>query len=105
MVTISRDNPCFSITSVAHGLLPVFRRDTLKQIVCAALDEARHSGQFAIFAYVIMPDHLHVITSGPLKPSDTLRFCWSSGRCWKGWPREDEPLLPDLDEIVWRRPR
>ncbi len=182
MVTISRDTPCLSITSVAHDRLPVFRTDALKQTVCAASDEARHSGEFAIFAYVIMPDHLHVITSGPLKPSATLRFLngisshrvigylkkgnhtsslaklrdaqkarghahslwdghsqalpiysenffmqrvdylhqnpvraglveragdyrWSSVRCWKGWPREDEPLLPDLDEIVWRRPR
>jgi putative transposase len=182
MVTISRDQPCFSITSVTHDRLPVFRTGGLKQIFCAALDEARLSGDFAIFAYVIMPDHLHVITSGALKPSDTLRFLnrisghrvigylkegnhtsslaklrdvekarghayslwdghsqalpiysenffmqrlqyihqnpvraglveraedyrWSSVRCWKGWPSENEPLLPDLDKIVWRKPR
>ncbi len=74
MATISRDNPCLSITSVAHDRLPVFRTDALKDIVCAALDEARHSGGFSIFAYVIMPDHLHLITHGPLKPSETLRF-------------------------------
>jgi REP element-mobilizing transposase RayT len=74
MATISRDNPCLSITSVAHDRLPVFRTDALKKIVCAALDEARRSGGFAIFAYVIMPDHVHVITDGTLKPSDTLRF-------------------------------
>ena len=74
MATISRDNPCLSITSVAHDRLPVFRTDALKKIVCAALDEARHSGGFAIFAYVIMPDHLHIIADGTLKVSDTLRF-------------------------------
>jgi REP element-mobilizing transposase RayT len=38
------------------------------------LDEARHSAGFALFAYVIMPDHLHLITDGALEPSDTLRF-------------------------------
>ncbi len=74
MATISRDNPCLSITSVTHDRLPVFRTDAMKETVCAALDEARHSGSFSIFAYVIMPDHLHVITDGALKPSDTLRF-------------------------------
>ena len=74
MATISRDNPCLSITSVAHDRLPVFRTDALKKIVCSALDEARHSGGFAIFAYVIMPDHLHIITDGARKVSDTLRF-------------------------------
>jgi REP element-mobilizing transposase RayT len=182
MPTISRDNPCLSITSVAHDRLPVFRTDALKNLVCAALNEARHSGGFAIFAYVVMPDHLHFVTDGALKPSDTLRFLngissrrvigylkehdyttslaklrdagkarghvyslwdghsnalplfsesfflqrvnylhqnpvragwveraedyrWSSARCWKRWPRQDEPLLPDLDRIVWRKPR
>jgi putative transposase len=74
MVTISRDNPCLSITSAAHDRLPVFRTDAIKEIVCAALDEAGRSGGFAIFAYVIMPDHLHIITDGARKPSDTLRF-------------------------------
>ena len=182
MATISRDNPCLSITSATHGRLPVFRTNALKKVVCAALDEARRSGGFAIFAYVIMPDHLHIVTDGALKPSDTLRFLngissrrvigylkennytaslaklreapkarghthplwdghsqalplfsesffmqrvnyihqnpvraglveraedylWSSIRCWKRWPREDEPLLMDLDKIVWRKPR
>jgi hypothetical protein len=56
MATISRDTPCLSITSVARDRLPVFRTDTIKKIACAALDEARGSGRFAIFAYVIMPD-------------------------------------------------
>jgi len=46
----------------------------MKEIVCAALGEARLSGGFAIFAYVIMPEHLHIITDGARKPSDTLRF-------------------------------
>jgi len=181
MPTICRDHPSWFITSVTHDRLLVFRTDSLKQIVSAALDEARHSGCFAIFAYVIMPDHLHIITDGARKPSDTLRFLngissrrvigylkqglyttslaklrdapkgrrhvyslwdghsqalpiyserfllqrahylhqnpvraglvelaedyrWSSARCWKRWPREDEPLLPDLDKMVWRKP-
>jgi REP element-mobilizing transposase RayT len=73
MTTISRDSSCLSITSVAHDRLPAFRTDAVKNIVCGALDEARRSGGFVIFAYVIMPDHLHVITDGALKPSDTLR--------------------------------
>ena len=74
MVTISRDSPCLSITAVAKDRLPVFRSDAIKSILCAALDEARRSGGFFIFAYVIMPDHLHIVTNGVRKPSDTLRF-------------------------------
>ena len=179
MVTISRDTPCLSITSVARDRLPVFRTDAIKKITCAALDEARRSGGFALFAYVIMPDHLHIITDGARKPSDTLRFLngiaahrvigylndggykasleklrdnkkargheyslwdghsnvflvtsesvfmqrvnyihqnpvraglvaraedyrWSSARCWCRRILEDEPLLMDLKQIIWR---
>jgi len=74
MHTISRDSPCYYLTSVAKDRLPVFRTDEIKHITCAALDEARLSGEFALYAYVIMPDHLHVITDSRLSPSRTLQF-------------------------------
>lgn len=74
MARISRDAPFLSITTVSKNRLPVFQSDAIKQILCKALDEARQSAGFAIFAYVIMPDHVHVVTDGAKKPSDTLRF-------------------------------
>jgi REP element-mobilizing transposase RayT len=43
--------------------------------ICAlAFDEARRSSLIKIFAYVIMPDHYHVITSGERKAADVLRY-------------------------------
>jgi putative transposase len=74
MHKISRDSPCYYLTSVAKDRLPIFRTDEIKLIACAALDEAPKSGKFALYAYVIMPDHLHVITDSILPPSKTLQF-------------------------------
>lgn len=74
MHTISRDAPCYYLTSVAKDRLPVFSSDKIKAITCSALDEARRSGKFALYAYVIMPDHLHIITDSALSPSRTLQF-------------------------------
>lgn len=74
MHIISRNSPCYYLTSVAKDRLPVFRTDEIKRITCAALDEARTSGKFGLYAYVIMPDHLHVITNPFLSPSKTLQF-------------------------------
>lgn len=74
MVIISRDAPSLYLTAVAKDRLPVFRTDALKAIVCAALGEARLSAGVCLFAYVIMPDHLHILTDGTRKPSDVLRF-------------------------------
>jgi putative transposase len=74
MHTISRDTPALYITAVAKDRLPVFRTDTIKVITCKALDEARKSGGFAIYTYVIMPDHLHAITDSSIKPSKVLQY-------------------------------
>jgi REP element-mobilizing transposase RayT len=69
---ISRDSQALYLTIVAKDRLPVFRTDTIKVVTCAALDEARNSGGFLIFAYVIMPDHLHLIASQPNSSADVL---------------------------------
>ena len=74
MHVISRDSPCYLLTSVAKDRLPVFRTDAIKDVACKALDEARKSGKFDLYAYVIMPDHLHVITDSARSSEDTLRF-------------------------------
>jgi len=31
-------------------------------MTCDAIEEARRSGGFLLFAYVLMPEHLHVVT-------------------------------------------
>ena len=54
--------------------MPIFRSDTIKSIACSALNEARGSGGFPLYAYVVMPDHIHVITDSVLRPSKTLQF-------------------------------
>jgi putative transposase len=70
---ISRDSQALFITAVAKNRLPVFRSDKIKAITCEALDEARNSGGFLIFAYVIMPDHMHILTDQPATSADVLR--------------------------------
>ena len=74
MFSPSQDSPAYYLTSVTRDRLCVFRRDELKAVACNALNEARLSGRFLIFAYVIMPDHLHVITDSEKKSRVTLRF-------------------------------
>lgn len=71
---VSKDNPCYYLTSVTNKRLPVFRTDKLKEITVKALDEARKSAKILIFAYVIMPDHYHLITDSNRKISEVLRY-------------------------------
>ena len=71
---ISRDSQALFITVVAAHRLPVFRKDAVKEVACKAIDEARNSGGFLLFAYVIMPDHLHVLTNEPDSSANVLRY-------------------------------
>jgi putative transposase len=70
---VSQDSPVLYITIVAKDRLPVFRTDEMKEVLCRAIDEARKSAGFLLFAYVIMLDHLHLLTSRPSTTSDVLR--------------------------------
>jgi len=71
---ISIDTPVYFFTAVAHDRLPIFRTDKLKQIACDAFNEARKSADLLLLAYVIMPDHYHIIAGGKREPSDVLRY-------------------------------
>ncbi len=74
MFRISKDSPVYYLTSVANDRLPVFKTAKLKNIACNALNEARTSASLLIFAYVIMPDHLHALIGSQRKPSEVLRY-------------------------------
>src|SRR5438132_6019149 len=70
---ISRDSQALFITINTRNRLPVFRKDKIKQVICNAIAEARKSAGLLLFAYVIMIDHLHVITDQPKPISEVLR--------------------------------
>jgi len=70
MFRISKNTPALYPTCVTKNRLPVFRTAALKEVICSGLDEARRSAKFFLFAYVVMPDHLHAITGSALKPSN-----------------------------------
>jgi putative transposase len=70
---ISRDSQALFITLVTKDRLPVFRTDKLKIVLCHAIDEARTSARFLLFAYVITLDHVHLLTDKPNTAADVLR--------------------------------
>jgi|SRR5689334_43037 len=70
---ISHDSPVLYITVVTKDRLPVFRTEHMKELLCVALDEARKSAGILLFAYVIMWDHMHLLTSRNSTTADVLR--------------------------------
>ena len=105
-LTISKDDPCLFITAVAKNRLPVFQTDAIKLITCNAIGEARPSCGFLLFAYVMMPDHFHVITDSPGKSSRVLQFIKGIvSRRVLGYLREMkyETSLRKLEHDDWKR--
>ena len=74
MFRISRDTPAYYLTAVTKDRLPIFRTDAFARIMCDALVEAKLSGKFLIFAYVVMLDHFHLVTDSEVASKDILRF-------------------------------
>ena len=103
---ISQDSPALYITIVTKDRLPVFRTEKMKQVLCQAINEARQSAKILLFAYVLMIDHLHLLTSRPSTTSNVLRVLkglTARRVIWHGRSIEAEPLLMDKDLIYWRR--
>ena len=71
---ISHDSQALYITLTTQHRLPVFRTDALKTVICNAISEARQSAGFLLFAYVIMLDHIHLVTDQPKPVSEVLRI-------------------------------
>src|SRR6476646_8215952 len=67
---ISQDSPSLFITIVTKDRLPVFRSAQMKELLCNAIDDARRSAGLLLFAYVIMTDHLHLLTNRPSTTSN-----------------------------------
>jgi REP element-mobilizing transposase RayT len=74
MFSISKDTPAYYITSVTNNRLPVFQTAKIKEVVCSALNEVRTSANLLLFAYVVMPDHFHLLLGSSKNPSDVLRY-------------------------------
>ncbi|MFT3745431.1 MAG: transposase [Pyrinomonadaceae bacterium] len=74
MFQISRTTPAYYFTSVTHHRLHIFRTNKIKQIVCNGYNEARSNHGILILAYVIMPDHTHILAYSERKMSDVLRL-------------------------------
>jgi putative transposase len=66
-------NACFT-THVVHNHTPLFNHPSRVELICSALQYAREARGLRIFGYVIMPDHIHLLTgvSSPAELQDIL---------------------------------
>ena len=67
-----------------------------------------HSNAMPVFSERLFMEKVNYIHLNPVRAGVVARaedYRWSSARCWWGRTVEDEPLLVDLEKMVWRRPR
>jgi REP element-mobilizing transposase RayT len=74
-ITYSNENPIYFITTTVTEKLPVFFDEGLCKIVLNNLNFYRDKLGFAIYAYVIMPTHIHLLVQqlGDKNISDFMR--------------------------------
>ena len=91
MHIISRDSPCYYLTSVTKDRLPVFRTNEINRL---------------LLTENMLMQRVHYTYQNPVRAGLVKNFeeyRWSSIRCWNGRLMDDEPLLMDIGQIRWRR--
>jgi putative transposase len=65
----------FFVTMSAVKHAHVFRRDVIKRILVDSLNTGRILGQYELYAFVIMPNHMHTLIRclGDYSPGDVTR--------------------------------
>ena len=73
-VHVDPDHLYFMTMKAVRGAY-VFRRDVIKRILVDSLNTGRILGQYDLFAFVIMPNHVHIIVRclGDYSPGDVTR--------------------------------
>lgn len=56
-----RRNLVHYVTTVTNRRLPLFRTEETSELFLQVLDETRKTDPFKLIAYVIMPDHVHLL--------------------------------------------
>ena len=86
------------LTAVTYRRIPYFRVSAWARIFCQNLEQARREMGFHVLAFVLMPDHVHLLVWWDPEENPQLtisRIAWAvKGRtarqmvqCWKLWNR------------------
>jgi len=57
------------ITFSTHNGIPILTNDRFRQAVTDAVDSVRRSHQYRVIAYVVMPEHVHLLIVPPIDMS------------------------------------
>ena len=63
----------YALTAVAHQRRRVFQQTTIAELFIATLFRYRDSGKFELHAFVVMPDHVHVLLTPA--PDQAIERC------------------------------
>jgi len=96
-VTFNEPGQAHELTFSCYRRLPLLDREPLKRVFLQALGEARGARSFHLWAYVLMPEHVHLLVC-PLEPNYRMDLILigikkrAATRCL-AWMRQNEPAL------------
>ena len=113
---------CFSITINVQGRVKIFEDSARATIALAALREAADKYGTQVFAYCLMPDHLHILAALPsganlvgfvrqFKQLSAFRLKRLAGKSVAVWQQRfydhglrAEEALQDVADYIWHNP-
>jgi putative transposase len=88
------------LTFSCYRRLPLLTNDLWRQLLCHTVDRAVSSHDFALVAFVIMPEHMHLLVYPSEPAAKTLAA--QSRRQWHPTPRRQSntPIVNDLSRLL-----
>lgn len=98
------------ITTNVENRQPIFDSPDATRLLIRVISEVRHEARLKLLAFVVMPDHLHLVVAGRqphgrvmrlIKGRFSHRYNRANGRCGKLWQeRYHERALRSETELV-----
>jgi putative transposase len=63
----------YALTAIAHQRRRIFQRTAIAELFIATLFRYRDAGKFQLHAFVVMPDHIHVLLTPA--PDQAIECC------------------------------
>ena len=87
------------VTFVIHRRIPLLTNDPVRQIVADCIDRMRQMYSFRLIAYVIMPEHVHLVIS----PAEKTLICLLIGEIKRLSARQIHRIFVENEADVLRR--
>ncbi len=99
------ENACYFITITARKFIPLFRDEEVVRILFDSLEYLRHKDGLKVYAYVVMPNHIHLVVGCDSKAMNDIVGSfksYTSRSIAEYLELNDEQRLKEIQKVAYK---